>query len=378
MKKYRCFNVVPIVVILFSCGLAFAACPSADLTGDCFVDFEDFAVIGAQWLNLYDLNDVNTLAIQWLTTDPCIPDDMIYILGGEFEMGYHFAEGAPDELPVHAVLLDAFFVSNCETTNLQYCDYLNSAYPALIKVVSGVVFASSDSTNSYRYCDTHSYDPDSQIEYSEGLFSVTTKEGRDMSNDPVVEVSWYGAVAYCNFKSGAEARESCYNLSTWEFDLSKHGYRLPTEAEWEYVARGGNNSPYYRFPWGDTISHSQANYFADPCNISYDVSTTTGFHPDSNDTYPYTSVVGSFSANGYGLYDIAGNVYEWCNDWYDSNYYNVSPYENPLGPLSGSERILRGGGWHSSAAYCRVAYRDSDSPGDRRNGLGFRVVLDLE
>ena len=83
-----------------------ADCPSADLTGDCFVNFEDFAVIGAQFLNGYDWNDVNTLANQWLTTDPCVPDDMVYIPDGEFDMGDHHGDGDSDELPVHAVLLE--------------------------------------------------------------------------------------------------------------------------------------------------------------------------------------------------------------------------------------------------------------------------------
>jgi sulfatase modifying factor 1 len=198
-----------------------------------------------------------------------------------------------------------------------------------------------------------------------------------MSDDPMVMVSWYGAVAYCNWRSVEEGYQSCYDLATWECDFSKHGYRLPTEAEWEYAARGGENSPYYRFPCGDTISHSQANYYANPGGYSYDVSPTTGYHPDWNDGIrPYTSVVGSFSANGYGLYDMAGNVWEWCNDWYDSNY-NTSPYDKPTGPASGTYRVLRGGGWNSDAGHCRVADR-YNGPDYRGDDFGFRIVLDLE
>jgi formylglycine-generating enzyme required for sulfatase activity len=358
-------------VFVFAGGWAFADCPSADFTGDCFVDFEDFAVIGAQWLNGYDWNDVNTLANHWLTADPCVPDDMAYIPDGEFEMGDHFAEGGSSELPLHAVLLDSFFMSRFEITNQQYCDYLNAAYPGQIKVVGGLVYASADSSNSYPYCDTSASSAYSQIDYSGGVFSVRTKGGRSMANDPMVYVSWYGAVAYCNWRSSEEGYEACYNLSTWDCNFSKHGYRLATEAEWEYAARGGLVGR--RFPWGDTISHSQANYRSYWAGGSspyypYDVNPTEGYHPAWNDgIYPYTSPVGSFSANGYGLYDMAGNVWEWCHDWYDSGYYDASPYNNPTGP-----------GWSYYAFDCRAAIRWCFIPPYRRRStLGFRVVLDL-
>ena len=348
-----------------------ADCPSADLTGDCFVGLEDFAVV----------------ANQWLTGNPNIPDDMTYIPDGGFEMGDHFGEGVPEELPLHAVLLDSFFMGKYEITNQQYCDYLNSAYDAGgIKVDDGIVYASSDSSNSYPYYSTPSAPtgyPDSgeesQIDFSGGDFSVRTKGGRDMSNDPVVCVSWYGAVAFCNWRSGEEGKESCYNLSTWDCDFTKKGYRLATEAEWEYAARGGEHNPYYLFPWGDTISHSQANYGADPASYSYDVNPTEGFHPDWNDgLFPYTSVVGSFSPNGYGLYDMAGNVFEWCNDWFSGTYYDISPYDNPEGPASGTGRVSRGGSWYTYAFYCRVAFHVAGPyPGDRYGNVGFRIVLDL-
>jgi formylglycine-generating enzyme required for sulfatase activity len=191
-------------------------------------------------------------------------------------------------------------------------------------------------------------------------------------------MSWYGAAAYCNWRSGEEGYESCYNLSTWQCDFSRHGYRLPTEAEWEYAARGGLAGK--RFPWNDpNISHSRANYYAKPGSYPYDENPTTGFHPDWDDgVYPYTAPVGSFSANGYGLYDMAGNVWEWCNDWWDSNYYDTSPYDNPTGPVSGSYRVLRGGRWSGYAYYCRVTYRHHSGPNNRNYAIGFRIVLDLE
>jgi len=358
-----------------------AACPSADITSDCFVDFEDFALVANQWLNSYDWNDVNTLAIQWLTTDPCVPDDMVYIPDGNFVMGDHFApEGFDDELPLHPVLLDAFFMGKYEIINQQYCDFLNSAYPAQLKVVSGVVYAASDTGNSHPYCDTHSSSSFSQIDYNDvtGTFSVRTKGSppRDMSNDPMVDVSWYGAVAYCNWRSSTEGYEECYDLSTSNCNFTKHGYRLATEAEWEYAARGGLAGN--RFPWNDpNISHSRANYYAFPSY--YDENPTGGYHPDWNDgVFPYTCPEGTFAANGYGLYDMAGNVCEWCNDWFTSDYYDTSPYDNPTGPVSGSYRVIRGGSWDLDANYCRVAYRYGFRPVIWGFNLGFRIVLDLE
>ncbi len=359
---------VSLVVFVLSGVPAFADCPSADITGDCFVDLEDVAVV----------------ANQWLTGAPTIPDDMAYIPNGGFEMGDHHGDGYSTELPLHAVLVDAFFISRYEITNQQYCDYLNSAYPAQLKVEDGIVYASSDNSNSYPYCSTSSapsghpgYGEYSQIDFSDPNFRVRTKSARDMSDDPMVVVTWYGSVAYCNWRSSEESYEACYNLSTWDCDFSKHGYRLPTEAEWEYAARGGN--PDYRFPWGDTISHSQANYYANPGSNTYDVSPTRGYHPDWYDgIYPYTSVVGSFAANGYGLYDIAGNVVEWCNDWYHGNYYDVSPYDNPIGPVSESHRVLRGGWWGYGATRLRVANRTPSPPSHRQRGIGFRLALDLD
>jgi formylglycine-generating enzyme required for sulfatase activity len=138
------------------------------------------------------------------------------------------------------------------------------------------------------------------------------------------------------------------------------GYRLPTEVEWEYAARGGLSGK--RFPWGDTIEHSQANYRS-YSEISYDTSLTRGYHPTFNaGGFPYTSPVGSFAANGYGLYDMAGNVLEWCTDWYAEE---------------GSDRVLRGGCWAYSygAYFCRSALRDFCSPDDAYFGIGFRAAL---
>lgn len=309
---------------------------SYDLNHDCNVNLLDFAL----------------LASEYLQPGIPVPETMVFIPGGEFLMGDH--HDGMSNAPTHLVYVNSFYMSRYEITNQQYCNYLNSAFSeGLIEVRSGIVYAAPGGTEPY--FDTNNSDGDSQVEYSGGVFSVRTKAGHDMSGYPVVEVSWYGAVAYADY----------------------YGGRLPTEAEWEYAALGGTYEPYYRFPWSNTITHSQANYISSDL-YSYDVSPTRGHHPAYNDgIYPYIAPVGSFSPNGYGLYDMAGNVREWCNDWGGSGYYSISPYNNPQGPLSGTERILRGGGWDNKATYCRVANRYDNSPDGRRYDDGFRIVLDF-
>jgi len=292
--------------------------------------------------------------------------DMVLIPAGTFEMGDSFGKGKS----VHTVTLSSFSMSKYETTNGQYCEFFNSALSQeLITVTNGIVYKAGSGT-SFPYCDTSTSSSHSQIAFLNNTFSVRTKGKRSMINDPMLRVSWYGAVAYCNWRSEHEGREPCYNLSTWDCDFSKNGYRLPTEAQWEYAARGGLSGK--RFPWGDTISHSQANYSSDEY-LPYDVSSTRRYHPAWNDgIYPYTSPVGSFAPNGYGLHDMVGNVAEWCNDRFGS--YSYASQTNPVGPSIGSGRVLRGGSWHCIALGCRVAFR-CDIPPDNRlyDGLGFRV-----
>ena len=328
-----------ICMVLLLVGVSFGVCPSADLTGDCKVNLADFAVFASQWL---------TEGIPGL-------DGMVFVTipAGTFDMGDSFSEGSSGELPVHTVTLSSFKMSKYEITNAQYAEFLNSAYPEQIKVVSGFIYAVSDTDNSYLYCDTSARIPYSQIDFSGGVFTVRIKGGRDISNDPIVNVTWYGAKAFCDY----------------------YDYKLPTEAQWEYAARGGLADK--RFPWGDAINHDHANYMADGSNYTYDTSPYSDytFHPTWNDgILPYTSPVGSFAANGYGLYDMTGNVCEWCSDWYGG--YSPDSQINPTGSTIEGTRVIRGGSWYGLAYFCRVAYRISNHPFYRDYSIGFRVCLD--
>lgn len=206
---------------------------------------------------------------------------------------------------------------------------------------------------------------------------------------PVQTVNWYDVVKWCNARSEKEGRVPAYYTDaaqmtvyrTGQVDVESDwvkwtgGYRLPTEAEWEKAARGGINGK--RFPWGDTVSHNQANYDSDP-SYSYDVSPTRGYHPTyATGDFPYTSPAGSFGFNGYRLYDMTGNVFEWCWDWYASSYYGSSPESDPRGPASASNsnRVIRGGSWFRDAFSCRVTLRASFPQGIGNYGIGFRCVL---
>ncbi|MBD3184970.1 SUMF1/EgtB/PvdO family nonheme iron enzyme [Candidatus Poribacteria bacterium] len=255
-------------------------------------------------------NNMDSIRIQFYYDER---EGMAFIPAGEFEMGDHHGDGGSDERPVHTVYVDGFYMDKYEVTNAQYARFLNDYGKN-----------TDDSGKTLLYID------DCRINKSGGIYVPDS----GYEDHPVVEVTWYGAMAYARF----------YNK------------RLPTEAEWEYAARGGLEGK--KYPWGNEISHQDANYDG------------TG----GRDVWNGTAPVGSFPPNGYGLYDMAGNVWEWCADWYDSGYYRISPERNPTGPNSGSYRVLRGGGWDSSPSSLRVAFRNSYNPASTSRRSGFRCV----
>ena len=326
------------------------------------------------------------------------------IPGGTFEMGDHHGfvdPGHPtDELPRHPVTLDPFYMGKTPVTCREYCDYLNAA-PAqgLIEVRSNYVYGMG---GTEIYSDTVATDPASRIQWNGTVFTVSA--GKDLH--PVTGIRWLGAAAYCNWLSARDGYQPCYTLTTGACDQTKNGYRLPTEAEWEYAARGGQVSPYRMFPWDDdpNTSGTLANWpgSGDPYESGSDPWTTpVGFYdgtlhakavfgwPGSQTTYQTRDGV-----NGFGIYDMSGNVWQWVNDWYGKDYYQYcvdhAVTANPSGPAAGDAMPdgkpyhgLRGGQWFNGQdmyGHGRVANRDPGyyrGPGDP-NGpwfhVGFRVV----
>ena len=297
------------------------------------------------------------------------PQGMVLIPGGAFQMGDHFSEGDPNELPVHAIRLDSFYMDIHEVTNRQYAGALNRALgQGLIHVASGFVRGHGSSAV---YCDTTTSSSLSQVTWEGGKFGVIA--GKE--NHPMVRVSWYGAVVYANWRSTWEGRQPCYDLSTWECNFDANGYRLPTEAEWEYAARGGEHDPHYRYPWGNSIDGSNANYWdsGDPYETgAYPWTAPVGYY-DGRQTPPGTGM-----ANGHGLYDMAGNVWEWCNDWYAAEYYLTAPRDNAYGADHGPRRVRRGGSWYERERVLRCACRSGINPGHRVLSGGFRLAMNSE
>jgi len=221
-----------------------------------------------------------------------------------------------DEKPVHTVYLDAFYIDKYEVTNAQYKEFMEST-----------------GHKAPLYWDDSNYNSPGQ---------------------PVVGVTWEDANAYAKWA----------------------GKLLPTEAEWEKAARGGLVGK--KYVWGDDWPPPEkAGNFAD--ESAKKVFTGWSIIEGYDDGYAYAAPVGSFSPNGHGLYDMAGNVWEWCVDWYDGEYYKRSPERNPTGPDSGSTRVLRGGSWYYDGPdYLRVANRNNNDPTNTNNNVGFRCAMLLK
>ncbi|MGB0522591.1 MAG: formylglycine-generating enzyme family protein [Flammeovirgaceae bacterium] len=175
-------------------------------------------------------------------------------------------------------------------------------------------------------------------------------------NRPVEQVSWYDATYFCNALSKQLGKAQVYKGSgeSIEIDYTANGFRLPTEAEWEYAAGGGSKQAGYNFSGGDEPN-------------------AVGWYDDNS--LAETHLVGLKRPNTLGLYDMSGNVREWCNDWYADNYYSQSPENNPKGPEKGDSRVLRGGSWFDDPMIMRVACRNYDSPKHGYYHYGLRLCL---
>ena len=172
------------------------------------------------------------------------------------------------------------------------------------------------------------------------------------SKNPVEQVRWSDAVRYCNARSQAEGLQPCYDLNTWKCDFTANGYRLPTEAEWEYACRAGTKTTYF---FGNDPSKLEDHAWFDE---------NSGQKPQP---------VGQKAPNSWDLYDICGNVWEWCNDFYKVDYYQESPKDNPRGPEAGETKVVRGGAWKFSAESCRSGYRYNEDPGYADVCFGYDI-----
>ena len=269
-------------------------------------------------------------------------EEFILIPAGSFTMGRTSGEVYGDAPPV-TVTLSAFYIGKNEVTKELWDEV-------------------------YTWAKSNGYND----------FSVFFNNGKP-SNHPVTSISWFDAVKWCNARSQKEGLIPCYTVNgsvmkngttAPTMNWTANGYRLPTEAEWEKAARGGVSGK--RFPWGgDTISHDQANYR----------SNTGFFHPiySSNTVGPYTSPIGSFAENGYGLNDMAGNVWEWCWDWYgESSYVNDAADPRSIGSAA-IYRVSRGGSWNENDWDCSAARRGAFGPmmaGGSNNG--FRIARNAQ
>ncbi len=272
------------------------------------IDFEGIAVDG---------NGTMTMGIPMFFRVRVLPEGMVKIPSG-------INSGFDPDFGNYSVTNTTFYMDKFETTKVQWDAVRTWA------VTNGYVFAT-------------------------GL-------GKALDH-PVHTVNWYDCVKWCNARSEMEGRTPCYTVggityksgtSSPDCNFEVNGHRLPTIYEWDYATRGGLCGR--RFPWGDTITQNQANYFSDSY-FNYDISSTRGFHYSyASAPVPYTSPVGSFPANGYGLYDMSGNIEEWC--W----------------ELSGTTRYVRGGAWDNYATAARCGSASSLNPLDARDFLGFRTV----
>ncbi|MDD5766447.1 MAG: SUMF1/EgtB/PvdO family nonheme iron enzyme [Candidatus Marinimicrobia bacterium] len=267
--------------------------------------------------------------------------NMIFVKGGTFQMGSN--DGEDDEKPVHTITVSDFWIGKYEVTVAEFEKFISeTGYQTDAEKGDGSNFWTG-STWEKKAGVNWRCDAQGNVRRSSEL------------NHPVIHVSWNDAVAYCDWLSRKTGRI----------------YRLPTEAEWEYAARSGGKN--YKYAWGNFGPEGKlgGNVADESAKKALGWSGTWEGYDDG---YVYTAPVGFFEPNELGLYDMTGNVWEWCADWYDAKYYKKSPQNDPQGPSSGDSRVLRGGSWGDGPIYVRCAFRVGSNPGFRNNGSGFRFV----
>jgi sulfatase modifying factor 1 len=281
------------------------------------------------------------------------PASLVRLPGGSFVMGDDSVWAYPDdgEGPVHDVEVGPLLVGACAVSNAHFAEFVDATghRTEAERYEWSFVFAGFLPDD---FPDTRAV---SNAPWWRQVYGADWRRPEGPHSDldgradhPVVHVSWNDARAYC----------------AWT------GTRLPTEAEWEYAARGGRERN--AFPWGDDLEPDG----------EHRMNVFQGRFPADNtaaDGYRGTAPVGAFPPNGYGLYNVTGNVWEWCSDWYDSNYYALSPLRDPRGPERGTSRAMRGGSYLCHLSYCkryRVSARSGIEPESSTGNLGFRVVAD--
>lgn len=271
--------------------------------------------------------------------------NMVLIEGGEFMMGEVSGTGTDLEIPIHSVKISSFYLNKYEVTVKEFGDFINeTGYKTDAHIKD-----SSLAFNNYTW---------KKVKGVNWRYDATgVLRSMQDYNHPVIHVSWNDANTYCQWLSNKTGRK----------------YRLPTEAEWEFAAR--NRGQKIRFSWGnDYPNGKKAGNVADETLLKQakDYQGWKNFI----DGFPFTSPIGSFDPNSLGLYDMTGNVWEWCNDWFDPRYYSINPHENPSGPSAGTVKSFRGGCWFSDENYSRIAFHNFGNPPDQSYGdFGFRIAM---
>ncbi|GAB4488088.1 MAG: formylglycine-generating enzyme family protein [Saprospiraceae bacterium] len=268
--------------------------------------------------------------------------DMIVVKGGSFFLGD--TAGDADEKPVHRVYIDDFFIAKTETTLAQFKTFVESkGYRTDAELGEGSYLWDSLGWHKREgVCWKHS--------------ETGNLRSPEQGNYPVLHVSWNDAAHFCNWLSERAGFQKVYDFQedSLKIDLTANGYRLPTEAEWEYAAAGGKPVKKGKYAGAGPLA-SLAWY-----------SGNAARHPHA---------VGLKNPNALGIHDLSGNVWEWCHDWYDKGYYAKSrEAKNPSGSVSGETRVLRGGAWNNSGKHLRIANRSNRYPDFRDGSVGFRVA----